>query len=212
MNTIKNVILSDRLGSWFGVAFFSFWIGQRFYFNYYPSLLWWLITFQFTLFVLAYLTRRPAEIHARGFMEIVFPFICAGLPFALDNYPFKPPGVNLYKLAPLYMTLMFAGVIFIIGGVIFLRRSFSIMAEVRQPVFSGLYRITRHPMYLGSILSALGLLLFYYSLINVAIFLIFCACQLYRAGLEEKKIMAAFPEYRAYAAKVGWFWKLGRRK
>jgi len=202
--------MNDRLASLTGAVFFSFWIGQRFYFRYHATFLWWLITFQFILFVAAYLIRHKAREHAQGFMEIVFPFICAAMPFALENYPFKPESAPLPGFGPVYAGLMITGTIFIILGIFFLRRSFSIMAEVREPVFSGIYRWSRHPMYLGSIISSLGLLFYYFSLLNTAIFAVFVACQLLRARLEEKKLMAAVPEYGEYAGQVGWLWKVGR--
>ncbi|MBW2061518.1 MAG: hypothetical protein JRI95_08155 [Deltaproteobacteria bacterium] len=206
------IIINDRLASWTGGVFFTLWIGQRYYFHYRPTFLWWLITFQFVLFVVAYLSRHKALQHARGFREIVFPFICAAMPFALENYPIKPKGVALTQLEPFSIGLMTLGTLFIITGIFYLRRSFSIMAEVREPVFSGIYRWSRHPMYLGSIFSSLGILLNYYHILNVCIFGVFCIFQIYRASLEEKKIMAVFPEYGRYASRVGWLWRLGTRR
>jgi len=206
------IIMNDRLASLIGATFFSVWIGQRFYFNYRPTFLWWLITLQFVLFVAAYLSRHKAREHAQGFKEIVFPFMCAALPFALENYPLKPRGVPIVQLQPLAIAIMILGTVTIIAGVFYLRRSFSIMAEVREPVFSGIYRWFRHPMYLGSIISSLGILLCYFNMLNVAIFCIFCFLQIYRANLEEKKITAVFPEYGEYASRVGWIWKLGIRR
>jgi hypothetical protein len=210
--SVTRTILNDALGSWAGTIFFAFWIGQRFYFSQGRSFLWWLITFQFLLFVLAYLTRQKAQEHARGFREMVFPFICAAMPFALENYPFKPIGRPLADAELLYSGLMISGTILIIWGVLYLRRSFSIMAEVRSLTTSGIYRITRHPMYLGSLLSSAGILLALFNILNLFIFIVFCACQIYRAFLEEEKIRAILPEYRTYAARVGWFWILGRRR
>lgn len=209
---VTRTILSDAVGSWAGTIFFTLWIGQRFYFSRSRPFLWWLITFQFCLFVMAYLTRQKAKEHAHGFKEVVFPFICAAIPFALENYSFKPIGRPLGNYEPLYSGLMIIGTILIIWGVLYLRRSFSIMAEVRSLTTTGIYRVSRHPMYLGSILSSFGILLARFHVINVFIFLIFCSFQVYRALLEEKKIIAAFPDYRRYAAQVGWFWKLGRRR
>ena len=208
---LTELVLSDRLGSWAGTAFFTFWIAQRFYFSYSQTFLWWLITFQFTLFVLAYLTRGDARIHARGSKEIIFPFICAAMPFALDDYPFKPAGRTLAGLEPLSGGLMIAGTLLIVFGVFYLRRSFSIMVEVREPVLNGIYRWCRHPMYLGSMLASLGMVLYRFSILNVIIFCAFCGLQVHRAGLEERKIREAFPQYGEYASRVGWLGRVGRR-
>jgi protein-S-isoprenylcysteine O-methyltransferase Ste14 len=103
------------------------------------------------------------------------------------------------------------GTLVIIAGVFFLRKSFSIMTEVRKPVFNGIYRFTRHPMYLGSVMTALGTLFQNFGLWNCFIFVVFCSCQIYRATREETKIMRMFSEYREYASQVGWLLKIGER-
>ena len=208
---VRRLVFNHRLGSWAGAAFFLFWIGQRFHLHYRPTLLWWLITFQFALFILAYIARRPARVHAGGVMETLFPFACAAMPFALDRYWFKPPGQAVAP-ALVSMALMAAGTCIIIGGVWRLRGSFSIMTEVRAPVVTGLYRFTRHPMYLGSMIASLGILLSDLHGLNVAIYIIFCVMQVIRARFEENKIGVACPEYRDYAARVGWLGPIGRRR
>ena len=211
LDSLRKIIFHHRFGQVFGVLFFSFWIWQRWVFNTVHNWLWWLVTLQFILFVAAYLVRSKAQSRAAGIWQTVFPFICAGMPFALDSYPFKPyngPAVPVWA----YLALMAAGTLIISAGVMNLRGSFSIMAEVRKPVFGGIYQISRHPMYLGSMVSALGVLLYNFSYFNLLIFLAFCVLQIIRAGVEERKITKSIPEYAAYAGKVGWFWKLGRKK
>ena len=66
---VRNIIFNDRFSSHFGALFFTFWIGQRLYFNHIEhfalsvdALSWWLITFQFCIFVGAYLTRHDAKV------------------------------------------------------------------------------------------------------------------------------------------------------
>ncbi|MEW6262049.1 MAG: NnrU family protein [Thermodesulfobacteriota bacterium] len=199
----EKIIFNDRLASWAGAAFFLFWIGQRWYFSYRPTVLWWLVTFQFSLFVLAYLTRHRAISHGQGFWETVYPFLCSAMPFTLDDYPFKPLGLPLIA-KEVYLSLMLAGTVLIIAGVFTLRRSFAIMTEARPPVLSGIYRLTRHPMYLGSMISALGLLLYNYHFLNFTLFSLFCAMQVYRARREERKMSEISPQYRDYLLRVGW--------
>ncbi|MBU2549999.1 MAG: isoprenylcysteine carboxylmethyltransferase family protein [Proteobacteria bacterium] len=209
---IAGLVFNHRFGSAVGASFFSFWIVQRFYFTCQRTFLWWLVTFQFVIFVLSYLSREPPRDRATGFRETVFPFICAALPFALADYPFKPPGRALGGFEHLAGFLMIVGTGLIVAGVSWLRRSFSIMAEVRSPVTRGVYRCCRHPMYLGSLVAYLGMLLYRFSLLNLMIYAVFLGLQLYRASVEERKIAARYPEYRAYAARVGWLWRLGRLK
>ena len=216
---LRYLIVNDRIGSRIGAIFFAFWIGQRIYFYRFSlfeftlyALTWWLITFQFLLFILAYLTRYDAREHANGFIETVFPFVCAAMPFALImNYPFKPPTHDIVFLKPLALALVIGGTIIVIAGIAYLRRSFSIMTEVRKPVFSGVYRMTRHPMYLGSMMTALGTLIQNFGILNCLIFVTFCICQVYRGTREENKIKKIYPEYHSYTTRIGWFWRLGTR-
>jgi len=209
---VTRLLSNDRFGSGVGAVFFIFWIGQRFYFGYRSTFLWWLITAQFSLFVVAYLIRGRASLHARGFREVIYPFICAAMPFALVDYPFKPPSLHPVLLRPYAAGLMIAGSACISTGVFFLRRSFSIMTEVRSPVQAGIYRYCRHPMYLGSMISALGVTLYHVSYLNALIFLVFAGMQVYRSLLEERKIMTVHPEYADYAVRVGWIGKIGARR
>jgi protein-S-isoprenylcysteine O-methyltransferase Ste14 len=220
LDTLKKIILNDHYGSWIGAIFFTFWIAQRVYFydeqlfqlNLY-ALIWWLITFQFFLFIVSYLTRREARVHARGFIESIFPFFCAAMPFSLlVKHPYLPKTYSIVYLKSLSILLIIGGTLVIIAGIIFLRKSFSIMTEVRKPVFTGIYRATRHPMYMGSMMTTLGTLFQNFGWLNIIFFITFCSCQVYRSIREENKIMITYPEYRKYACDVGWIWKLGRRK
>ena len=79
------------------------------------------------------------------------------------------------------------------------------MTEARELVLGGIYRFMRHPMYVGSILGALGIGLYRLSPFNTFIFLTFVFCQCYRARREEKKLEKNFPAYAAYRKKVWWF-------
>ena len=220
LKRLRNIFFNDRLGSYFGAIFFTFWIGQRLYFNYTEhftftigALTWWLITMQFCIFVIAYFTRSKAREKAHGFIEVVFPFICAGLPFVLImDYPFRPLAYNIVSLKPLSTLLVIGGTLIVISGAIFLRKSFSIMTEVRMPVFTGIYGVTRHPMYLGSMITALGTLFQNFGLWNCFIFMAVCICQVYRATSEENKIMKTCSDYKNYIRQVGWLCKIGRRK
>jgi len=217
---LRNIIFNDRFGSCFGAIFFTVWIGQRLYFNYtehftftIDALTWWLITLQFCIFVIAYFTRCKAREKAQGFIDVVFPFICAGLPFVLImDYPFRPTTYNIVRLKHLSTVLVIGGTLVVVSGVVFLRKSFSVLTEVRRPVLTGIYGVTKHPMYLGSMATALGTLFQNFGLWNCFIFVAFCICQVYRATREENKIMKTYSDYRDYMGQVGWLWKFGKRR
>ena len=128
------------------------------------------------------------------------------------DYPFRPIAYNIVGLKLLSIFLVIGGTLVVTSGVIFLRKSFSIMTEVRRPVFSGIYGVTRHPMYLGSMATALGTLFQNFGLWNCFIFVAFCICQVYRGTREENKIRKTCSDYRDYLRQVGWLWKIGRRR
>jgi protein-S-isoprenylcysteine O-methyltransferase Ste14 len=85
-----------------------------------------------------------------------------------------------------------------------LGRYFGMLPEVRGLVTRGPYRLVRHPVYVGEIVSAVGLLLAKPSPAIVLIFLVFVGLQFWRTIFEEQALTGVFPEaYPAYASRVG---------
>jgi protein-S-isoprenylcysteine O-methyltransferase Ste14 len=83
-----------------------------------------------------------------------------------------------------------------------LGKSFSILAEARRLVTEGPYRVVRHPLYICEAIAAIGVMLQVISPLAVLIVLAAGALQYRRMINEEKILKAAFPEYRAYAART----------
>ncbi|MHB8572688.1 MAG: methyltransferase family protein [Candidatus Dormibacteria bacterium] len=98
--------------------------------------------------------------------------------------------------------LQAAGIAVSVGALLWLRRNFSILPEARRLVTGGPYRLVRHPVYLGELVAAAGLLLPRLDLTSAAIGLVFLSAQLGRMRLEEAVLGAAFPEYAGYAART----------
>ena len=65
----------------------------------------------------------------------------------------------------------------------------------------GLYKVVRHPMYMGYIISHVGYLLVYASLWNFAV-LGLAWVLLWMRTDEEEKVLGSDPAYREYAANV----------
>ena len=106
-------------------------------------------------------------------------------------------------MAPLASIFLVGGMAFAAWSLLTLGRCFSIMPEVRGLVRRGPYRLVRHPVYLGEILATFGVLLPILSPRNVAIFVAFCALQLWRTRYEEEALTAAYPEYADYRRTTG---------
>ena len=85
---------------------------------------------------------------------------------------------------------------------LWLGRSFSIMAQARKLVTSGPYAIVRHPLYCCEALIALGVMLLVLSPLAVAIVIVQWCIQLRRMANEEKVLRAEFTAYEQYAARV----------
>jgi protein-S-isoprenylcysteine O-methyltransferase Ste14 len=98
--------------------------------------------------------------------------------------------------------LLAAGMAYSIWSLAFLRRSFSILPEARRLVTDGPYRLSRHPLYLGEGVAALGLLLPTAGPVAIALALAALAAQLLRMRWEESVLTREFPEYRDYARRV----------
>jgi protein-S-isoprenylcysteine O-methyltransferase Ste14 len=83
-----------------------------------------------------------------------------------------------------------------------LRSSFSIMAEARQLVTSGVYRFVRHPLYFAEAVATTGVVMQFLSLWTALLFVVQIAFQLRRMRNEEIVLGEIFPEYAAYRART----------
>ncbi|MDX6642724.1 MAG: hypothetical protein QOD76_686, partial [Solirubrobacteraceae bacterium] len=88
-------------------------------------------------------------------------------------------------------------------SVLALGRCFGVLPEVRGLVMRGPYRLVRHPVYLGEIGACAGLVLAAPATWNIMILGIFVTAQAVRMRLEEKALVAEFPQYERYAARTG---------
>jgi protein-S-isoprenylcysteine O-methyltransferase Ste14 len=108
-------------------------------------------------------------------------------------------------LAPEAVTvgLSCAGLCVVIAGKITLGRSFALLPANRGVVSNGLYRIVRHPIYLGYLVTHVAFLVASPSLWNIVALLAADAALLARAVCEERTL-AHDPEYREYQTRVRW--------
>lgn len=189
------------------------------------------ITLTIILFLAVYVMRRTAVRYSEGFVEKIFPLFCASLPFIVYHdiqvlryistdsslYPaahflFEFYSHELLTWNIFSMTLVIAGNLIAFIGLLYLRRSFSIMVEAREPVYTGIYKHIRHPIYLGEIIAIIGVLIFRFSNINLILVAVFISGQLIRVRLEEKKLSEVFPSYHEYKQKTGAFFPVVRSR
>ena len=164
----------------------------------------------FLAYVLAWATRARAQKPARGFMEVVFPFIVAFLPMYLTSSPqtlsrWVPPGDTYVFMFLTIYVLMVGGFAMTFLSVLNLRTSFSIMAEARPLVRSGFFRFVRHPIYTGNFIMLLGALILHLGVRSILVYIALVVGHYFRARLEEKKLTQVYPEYEEYRRTTGMF-------
>ena len=98
--------------------------------------------------------------------------------------------------------LVLAGDGFAVIILIQLRRSFSVMAEARELVTSGVYRFVRHPLYLAEEIAAIGSVMQFLSGWTVMLLAVHIAFQFRRMWNEEAVLSAVFPHYATYKKKT----------
>jgi protein-S-isoprenylcysteine O-methyltransferase Ste14 len=86
-----------------------------------------------------------------------------------------------------------------------LGRSFSVMAEARHLITSGVYRFVRHPLYLAEEVAALGVYMQFWSAWTTLLMLAHLVFQLRRMHNEETLLSEAFPNYLEYQKSTARF-------
>lgn len=144
--------------------------------------------------VVLVLIQRPGDV-AVGIRPLIFGF--AGSCIALLV---RQAGA---QLAPDLVTtvLLCGGLTISISAKLCLARSFGVVPANRGVRTIGLYRLVRHPMYLGYMINHVGFLLIFPGLWNVAIVALAWSLLWVRIG-EEEKVLMRDPAYREYASRV----------
>ncbi len=210
-----------QLGRWTGFAVFAGAILRQLL--HWPGLgvgveqlRWLLLTLLFGLFWSAYWRPRTALALAGRPVDFLLPMAAVSVPllqvppaFVVHALAKTVPGSSALwhpTLAPLPLlglSLMAVGDAIALAGMLTLRRSFSVFAEVRELRTGGLYRFVRHPLYLGEIISAWGLALNWPVPWELGCAAAFTGLQLLRARLEERRLGAHHPGYATYATRAG---------
>ena len=106
-------------------------------------------------------------------------------------------------LAPGAVTVLLAsiGLLVVIAGKVSLGRSFGLMPANRGVVSTGFYRIVRHPIYMGYLITHVGFLLANATLANTLIFIGADVALMIRAVYEER-VLGRDAAYQQYLQKV----------
>ena len=154
----------------------------------------------FTMLVVLYSTRLPQRgtDHRLGVVVIAF----TGT-FSAIAASFLPGGGRHDLLVLPADVLATLGLAYSVWGLAYLRRSFSIIPEARRLVTGGPYGLSRHPVYLGEITTAIGVNLATAGWPGALAVAYFITAEILRMRWEEGVLSKAFPDaYPAYAARV----------
>jgi protein-S-isoprenylcysteine O-methyltransferase Ste14 len=147
------------------------------------------------LVVLFILIRRPGEI-AQSPYALLIAFGGTAIPMLV-----RPDDTELVPDA-VATALMMGGLCLTIWAKLSLNRSFGIVAANRGVKVGGPYRLVRHPMYLGYIVTQAGFLLVNFSARNLAVYAAAWTFQILRIG-EEEAVLRRDPSYRHFTNRVG---------
>jgi protein-S-isoprenylcysteine O-methyltransferase Ste14 len=150
------------------------------------------------LVVVMTVRRRTAAIVDRSVRARILTTLSMISPLLLT-----PAHVAAIAPAPLTVAVSIAGIAIVITGKLSLGRSFGLIPANRGVVSSGLYRLVRHPIYMGYLVTHVAFVAANPSGWNALVLLVGDIALLARAKCEERTL-AADPLYRAYQQSVRW--------
>jgi protein-S-isoprenylcysteine O-methyltransferase Ste14 len=151
---------------------------------------------------LALLRRRPVAA-APGLYPKIVAFLGTFLVLSFAFFPqLEPTGAAATVRNLVSASLIAAGDLFAIYVLVYLGRSFSIMAEARHLVGGGPYRRIRHPLYLAEEFAIIGIWLRVASPLSFALLVCHALLQIKRMQNEEGVLGRTFPGYAAYMGRT----------
>jgi protein-S-isoprenylcysteine O-methyltransferase Ste14 len=151
-----------------------------------------------TLVVIMTVFRRPSTVVDRSLRARVITTL------SLLGPPLVRPG-TVAALAPETMTVALgaAGLLVVIAGKISLGRSFGLIPANRGIVSTGIYRLVRHPIYLGYLITHAGFVLANPTMWNILAITAADLALMVRAVCEEQTLTLD-SAYRDYQTRVRW--------
>lgn len=153
----------------------------------------------YALAICCYLRRGPAVATSDSVTAHAAAITATFLPFALPLLHGGPPGQGRQALADVLLT---CGMVWAVWSLRYLGRNVSVLAQARDVVVRGPYRWVRHPVYVGEMVSSLGLAIAVNSYPALALWVAMCALQIYRAVREEQVLLQALPAYSSYRSRT----------
>jgi protein-S-isoprenylcysteine O-methyltransferase Ste14 len=156
----------------------------------------------YSLVLFLYFIRSAAKSTTKSLIAKTIALIASFLPFAIPFLGSSSDNSGIMFSANLITIFGMLISLYSLGA---LGRSFSIIPQARMLVRTGPYRLVRHPLYLGELISLTGIVLARFSISATTIYCLIVALQIYRALQEERLLADIFPEYQSYSLKKARF-------
>ena len=156
------------------------------------------IAFLILLATATVVRARPVG-KARGVEPQVSALLGTMLPTALVLFPRYELSATAEVISTVLILLGNALSVYVLSQ---LGRAFSVMAEARQLVASGIYRYLRHPLYLAEEIAIFGIYMQFWSPWTTLLLILHGACQLRRMNNEERFLSEAFSDYLGYRKRT----------
>jgi protein-S-isoprenylcysteine O-methyltransferase Ste14 len=153
----------------------------------------------YVLAVCCYLRRGPAVATSDSVTAHAAAIIATWLPFAFPLLHGAPLSAARQALADV---LLCSGMVWAVWSLRCLDRNVSVLAQARRVVARGPYRWVRHPLYVGEMVSSLGLAIAVNRFAALALWIALCGLQVYRAAREEQVLLRTLPDYRSYRSRT----------
>ena len=147
--------------------------------------------------VLTVFRRAPAVVDRSLRARLLTTLAMIGPPLVVPSVaaPVVPGSVTV--------SLCVVGLLIVIAGKLSLGRSFGLIPANRGIVSTGLYRVVRHPIYMGYLITHIAFVAANPTTWNVALLVVSDIALLARAVCEERTL-AKDPQYREYQTRVRW--------
>ena len=151
------------------------------------------------LLVWLLLVRDKPVLKARGAVPRIAAFAGTFLGVAILQLPVAPLSAPVQVAAALLV-----GTGSVLAAIVLSRlgKSFSIMPEARRLVTDGPYALVRHPLYAVELLIIAGMALQFSQPLAGILAVAVVVLLVIRALFEERVLAEAYPEYKAYRARV----------
>ena len=132
-------------------------------------------------------------------------FVIFMIVWIADSFLFKLTTFTADHI-PFYIRIITAAVVLFLGGYVAMAGHNTIFKEVHtspEVIRKGIFGVIRHPLYMGSVLFYLGLLILVPSLVSFIIWIVIISFYHYIARYEEKLLLEKFGDrYAAYMKEV----------